>query len=153
MRAIADEGRVPPKPLPLPSFAGNEGGLCTGGKKPTITPASPTVVEGRARGLMRVHNSCGNAVRCTTGSTRDHPRSYRPAPICRSWLLRPTWYTIHTRRVASHRDVPRLTVYSRARARDRLLIISRGASGCGERRHAPPGPSILEKWPYAKSFI
>lgn len=42
--------------------------------------------------------------------------------------LHPTWYTIHTRRVASHRDVPRLTVYSR----DRLLIISRGVSGCSD---------------------
>lgn len=39
--------------------------------------------QGGVKGLMRVHNSYGNAVRCTTGSTRDPPRSYRPA-ICRS---------------------------------------------------------------------
>lgn len=88
--------------------------------------------RGGQKGLMRVHNSCGNAVRCTTGS---HRRERSPAilsscdlPAARDSPYR-NMYTIHMytiRRVASHRyvfpDLPRFML-----ARSSINYISRDA--------------------------
>ena len=120
---------VSPKSLPL-TIIRNEGGSCRWEGRKSRRSCRFLEKKGGIKGLMRIHNSCGNAVRCTTGSNERSPAilSSCDLPLV---TLHPTWYTIYTRRVASHRDVPRLTVYSR----DRLLIISRGISGCSEHRY------------------
>jgi len=70
---------------------------------------------------MPVHNSCGNAVRCTTGSTEGSPAILSSSDLP-SWLSVSRDTRCKPRRVASHRDVRRAY---RLLARDRLLIIRR----------------------------
>lgn len=70
-------------------------------------------MEGRVKGLMRVHNSCGNAVRCTTGSTERSPAilssSDLPLVTFRPALIHDT----HRNGLPATGMFPGLTIYSR----------------------------------------
>lgn len=85
---------VSPNPLPLPSNTR----VAAEGVREDV--GHDRDGGGRVKGLMHVHNSCRNAVRCTTGSTRDPPRSYHLA-IC---VVTPSRAIRDTRRGASCLD-------------------------------------------------